>query len=345
MGGFFRSAVSQKLSGHKVNWKKSVGEAVKGAVIGATQGAMVASGVKIPGAVANAANFIAGTVGSAAEQGISRGRVSIGRSILGGIDNMIGNSRYGTDPLKNLKNATVRGMKAGAANAGLGYFADLVDPAPRLDVSGAAGLMAGMAGSLLMRDPRRCGSPSPFHAVLGYSMAKGYQYGVSQTGFGKRKKPSLKGFIGETMRGAVTGGVTSAAFYGAGKGIDRLWNGFRAGKGDIDSARKYYQVTSNENAQAILNSDSPTLKGREFKEVYVWTEQPTLEQAKNSGARYLDTVIEFETSATFSKDKSMKDSSLWDIAMRSDRPGPITISKVVETGFKESKRWWQFWKK
>ena len=64
-----------------------------------------------------------------------------------------------------------------------------------------------------------------------YSMAKGYQYSVSKTGFGKRKKPSLKGFIGETMRGAVTGGVTSAAFYGAGKGIEKLWNGFRNNRG------------------------------------------------------------------------------------------------------------------
>jgi len=34
-----------------------------------------------------------------------------------------------------------------------------------------------------------------------------------------------------------------------------------------------------------------------------------------------------------------------EIARISDRPGPISISDVVETGFKKSKRWWQFWKK
>lgn len=118
-----------------------------------------------------------------------------------------------------------------------------------------------------------------------------------------------------------------------------------SGKGGSDSARKYYQVTSKENAQILLNSDNPALKGTEFKEVYVWTEQPTLKQAKNSGARYLDTVIQFETNATFSRDTSIVDSSLWDIARVSDRPGPIPISNVVETGFKESKRWWQLWKK
>lgn len=115
---------------------------------------------------------------------------------------------------------------------------------------------------------------------------------------------------------------------------------------ESDSAtKKYYQVTSKENAQALINSGNPALKGTEFKEVYVWTVQPTLKQAKNSGARYLDTVIEFETNATFSRDTSIVDSSLWDIARVSDRPGPISISNVVEVGFKKGKRWWEFWKK
>ena len=87
------------------------------------------------------------------------------------------------------------------------------------------------------------------------------------------------------------------------------------------------------------------LKGREFQQVYAWTVQSTLKQEKNSGARYLDTVIEFETSVTFSKDKLLDDRSLWDIARISDRPGPISISNVKIIGFKKQKKWWQFWKK
>ena len=51
------------------------------------------------------------------------------------------------------------------------------------------------------------------------------------------------------------------------------------------------------------------------------------------------------TSVTFSKDKSMDDRSLWDIARISDRPGPISISNVKIIGFKKQKKWWQFWKK
>ena len=46
------------------------------------------------------------------------------------------------------------------------------------------------------------------------------------------------------------------AFYGLNKGIVELWDGLQAGR-STDSARKYYQVTSNENAQMILNSDNP----------------------------------------------------------------------------------------
>ena len=195
---------------------------------------MVASGVKIPKAAANAANFLAGTIGSAAEQKIARGRVSIGRSILGGIANMAGNSWYGTGKLDNWKDAAVRGVKAGGFHAGLGYLADVVDPAPRLDAAGAAGLMAGMAGSLLVRNPGRCGSPSPFQTMLGYGMAKGYRYGVSQTGFGNRKRPSFTGFLCEGLRGAVTGGISSVAFYGLNKGIVKLWDGFWAGRKSVD---------------------------------------------------------------------------------------------------------------
>ena len=203
---------------------------------------MVASGVKIPKAVANAANFLAGTIGSAAEQKFARGRVSAGRSILGGLANMAGNSKYGTGKLDNWKDAAVRGVKAGGLYAGLGYLADVVDPAPRLDAAGAAGLMAGMAGSLLVRNPGRCGSPSPFQTMLGYGMAKGYRYGVSQTGFGNRKKPSFTGFLCEGLRGAVTGGVSSVAFYGLNKGIVKLWDGFRTSMGGYNFGK--YQKAS-----------------------------------------------------------------------------------------------------
>ncbi len=116
-------------------------------------------------------------------------------------------------------------------------------------------------------------------------------------------------------------------------------------RNDTGNSNVYYQVTSKEVASKLIQSDNPVLSGKEFQQVYVWTKQPTLNQAKNSGARYIETVIKFETNETFFKDTTMKDETLWDIARISGRPGPISISNVSEVGFKQTKRWWQFWKK
>lgn len=114
---------------------------------------------------------------------------------------------------------------------------------------------------------------------------------------------------------------------------------------DEGNLKTYYQVTSKETAQQLINSDNPYLIGKEFKEVYAWPVQPTYKQAANSGATQLETVIKFKTSVYFDKDTSMDDTSLYDIAKISSRPGPISISNVTEVGFKKGKRWWQFWKK
>jgi len=109
----------------------------------------------------------------------------------------------------------------------------------------------------------------------------------------------------------------------------------------------YYQVTSREIADDLINSPNPALKGKEFKEVYAWDVQPTLSQARNSGARSLDTVIQFNTSTYFGRDNSIVNDALREmgIARVSSRPGPISISNVVEVGFKPEVKWWQFWKK
>jgi hypothetical protein len=77
--------------------------------------------------------------------------------------------------------------------------------------------------------------------------------------------------------------------------------------------------------------------------VYAWTEQPTLKQAKNSGARDIETVISFEANPnTFIKDETVA-KNLQSTARVSTRPGPINVNNVKEVGFK--KEWWQFWKK
>ena len=350
-GGFLSSAVSQKASGGEIDWKEALGSGINGLITGATQGGLLASGAGIPAALF--ANTLAGTAGSAAEQYIGSGKIDAGKSITSGLNNAVSNAIYGTRPLGSMKEAFGRGVGAGAATSALNYISDTLGE-KTLHSRMGMGLLSGMTGAAFspynfLRNPRRgCGSASPFVPSLGYGSARGYQYDLPKIENGSQsqsKRFSFGDFLREVAIGGITGGLSSAAFYGAGKGIERLIDGLRPSRGGEDSVRKYYQVTSKENAKAILNSDHPALKGTEFKEVYVWIEQPTLKQAKNSGARYLDTVIEFETNVTFSKDTSIVDRSLWNIARVSDRPGPISISNVVETGFKESKRWWQFWKK
>ncbi len=88
----------------------------------------------------------------------------------------------------------------------------------------------------LMRDPRRgCGSTSPFTPSIGYGSAKGYQYSDPQAETrpqNQRKGFSVWDFLKETAKGGLTGGFTSAAFYGAGKGIERIKESIRSNERD-----------------------------------------------------------------------------------------------------------------
>ncbi len=280
IGGFVSSAVSQKLNGEKVDWKKARGSAANGFIVGAVQGGLLASGAGIP--VALASNFMAGTVGSAAEQYISEGKIDAGKSITSGLTNAVSNAIYGTRPLNSMKGAFLRGAGAGAATAGINYISDLIGQNPGWG-GPDAGFLTGMAGKLVspyggvVRDSRRgCGSASPFVTGFGYGSSKGYQYDVPRAGGAGRKqkkKFSLKEFLRETAIGGITGGVASAGFYGAGKGIERLKDSFRSGEiiEEIPSGGPQYytsdlsQVTGKaakarqKAIEAILKEDFPDL--------------------------------------------------------------------------------------
>jgi hypothetical protein len=102
------------------------------------------------------------------------------------------------------------------------------------------GLLPRIAGAAFspynfLRNPRRgCGSTSPFVPSLGYSSARGYQYDLPKIESGSQsqsKRFSFKDLLLEMVIGGVTGGLSSAAFYGAGKGIERLIDGLRPSKG------------------------------------------------------------------------------------------------------------------
>ncbi|MEY8268749.1 TNT domain-containing protein, partial [Lachnospiraceae bacterium 64-25] len=98
-------------------------------------------------------------------------------------------------------------------------------------LNGLAGMMLIGAGSAFGRDPRRgCGTGSWDVDWIGERMAYGYQYGLNQTAQ-KKSGFSFAGFGKEVLAGAITGGLASAAFYGAGKAVEALAGSIRSNKG------------------------------------------------------------------------------------------------------------------
>ena len=179
--GLVSSAVSQALSGEKIDWRKAGGAATRGFITGAVQGGLMASGAGFP--LAFAANFLAGTTGSAAEQYISTGEVSVGESITAGLTNAVSNAIYGKGALKSVKQAFGKGLAVGSATSAIDYISDLIWQRPA-DRRMNADLLSGIVGGAvlpyeMLRDPRRgCGSANPFVPSLGYSTARGYQYSI-----------------------------------------------------------------------------------------------------------------------------------------------------------------------
>ena len=230
-GAALSSIVSQKMNGGKIDWKKVWGSAANGAFTGSTQAALLASGA---GAVtALCANLIAGTLGSAAEQAISEGKVSARKSLTHGVTNAVSNALYGTGKLKNVKDAIRRGAKTGAAEAAINYVSDYIGS--KITQTGMEpGTSAAILPYVMTRDPKKnCGGRSPFEQSTGYTSARGYWNSIS-TPEESRKKYSLGGFIKETLLGGLTGGLTSAAFYGAGKGIKKLKSSLLSRKSNIE---------------------------------------------------------------------------------------------------------------
>ena len=221
--GFIGSAASQLTGGGKFNWKKAIGSAANGAVVGAARGALIGSGAGIPFAFAT--DFVAGSVGNALEQGITTGKVNLGKSLLGGAENAVSQMLYGTGKLNGVKDAFRRGAKTGAVSSGLRNIGEALWPEEMPKGRGAAGAgIPGHAG----RDPRgKCGSPDPFDLAETLGDRRRSQGGVRHGGGGRSRTGedggfSLGGLVKDMMIGGIVGGLGSAAFYGAGEAVDAL---------------------------------------------------------------------------------------------------------------------------
>ena len=173
----------------------------------------------------------AGTVGSALEQGISRGRVDSGESLLSGAGNALSEVLYGTGPIKGVKDAFLRGARTGEVMSGLenltGHVGSYGVAGERIFGKKAdRAVIPTNAG----RDPKgMCGAADPFDLSGGLGNGRGYRSGAGHdSGTGGF---SLGGFVRDVLTGAVAGGLGSAGFYGAGKAVDVL-RGSVAGRGN-----------------------------------------------------------------------------------------------------------------
>ncbi len=222
------------------------------------RGALAGTGVRI--SLAFATYFAAGTLGNALEQRISEGKVSAGKSVTRGLTNAASNMFYGTGKMKSIKEAFGRGFGAGAATSGINYISDAIGSRqgqPSRSKAGMAGVTDGLNAPVygMFRNPRNnCGSENPFDTSLGYSSAKGYRYKTPQTGNGNGsgKGFSLAGFVRETLIGGVTGGLGSAAFYGAGEAVERVKNSVRGV--DVDNPLALQFDSGDEKQQAAIDA-------------------------------------------------------------------------------------------
>ena len=157
-------------------------------------------------------------------QKIGTGNADLRRSITGGLTNAVGGAIYGNSPLKNAGQALLRGGAAGAASSGINYLSDALDTR-KIREDALRRMAQGSVSPYARRsDPSGlCSVPDPFAGGVGYPAVRGYRYeGHTATGTAGKGGFNLADFGKELLTGFVAGGLSSAAFYGAGKAVEAV---------------------------------------------------------------------------------------------------------------------------
>ncbi len=237
--GFAGSALSQIAAGNGFSARKAWGAAANGAIVGAARGALVGSGAGIP--LAFGVDFAAGMAGSLAEQKITGGRLSPVRAAVDGAFNAAGGRLYGTSPLRNAKNAFIRGALEGAVKGGAYNIADVLDNKLRNAYGSGGRRNPGIRNPWNKknqtpwnsRNPRPTGSRCPQSDCIRPKPLKGMRNpkrgssGANGNGNTTHHNDrfSLGSFVRDVVSGAVMGGLASVTFYGAGKAVEALKDG------------------------------------------------------------------------------------------------------------------------
>ncbi len=240
--GFAGSALSQLAEGKGFNARKAWGAAANGAIVGAARGALIASGAGIP--LAFGVDFAAGMAGSLAEQKITGARIAPVRAAVDGVFNAAGGRLYGTSHLKNAGNAFIRGALEGAVKGGAYNIADVLDnrlrnaynARKRQKLRNRNTWNKKKKSPWNSRNPRptgsrspqsHCGRPKPLKGMRnpkrGSSSRDRIHYALPNDRF------RFRSFVRDVVAGAVMGGLSSAAFYGAGKAVEALKRGVNRG--------------------------------------------------------------------------------------------------------------------
>ena len=183
-------------------------------------------------------DFAAGMAGSLAEQKITGARISPVRAAVDGAFNAAGGRLYGTSPLRNAKNAFIRGALEGAVKGGAYNIADVLDNKLRNAYASGSRRNPGTRNPWNQdnrnpwnsRNPRPTGSrcpqsncirPKPLRGMRN-PKRRGSGGNSSRNTTHRNDRFSLGSLVRDVVSSAVMGGLASVAFYGAGKAVEAL---------------------------------------------------------------------------------------------------------------------------
>ena len=276
--GFAGSALSQIAGGKGFSARKAWGAAANGAIVGAARGALVGSGAGIP--LAFGVDFAAGMAGSLAEQKIAGGRLSPVRAAVDGAFNAAGGRLYGTSPLRNAKNAFIRGALEGAVKGGAYNIADVLDnklrnaygPGNRRNPGTRNPWNKDKRNPWNSRIPKPTGSRCPQSDCIRPKPLKGMRNpkrrdsGSNRNTAHRNDRFSLGSFVRDVVSGAVMGGLASVAFYEAGKAVEALKR--RVERNRIQRIENYVIDTANERVPYVVKEYSRKEIGPCFSTIY-----------------------------------------------------------------------------
>jgi hypothetical protein len=186
------------------------------------------------------------TAGSLAEQKLAGERMSPMRAAVDGAFNALGGRIYGASPLRNAKDAFIRGALEGAVKGGAYNIADVLDNklrnayGPKKPAVRKPQNLRGVQPTRSRCPQKECEKARPF-AGMKYAGKDGRGGSLAP----RNDRFSLGRFVRDVAVGAVMGGLASVAFYGAGKGVEALERSVRRNNGSSRAVGKYIDKNGN----------------------------------------------------------------------------------------------------